>query len=452
MKKVLFFSILLMFLLPACSSKPPVHFFKEKLKFTIRENSVLVEGDYSFKNLTSVAKTVNFFYPFVIDTNQLYPDTIQLDIPHANAGSGITFALTVKPFTENGFTIRFNQPIKNKYYKYITTTTRIWKRPIELAVFKITAPDTVDVRINYAGFNSGIRNGIHEYEAAFDDFFPNEDLFFEWGELKTETAMPVVTSILPLAEFVKKIGGDRVSVTVMVGPGASPHTYEPTPQQLREVSEAKVYVKLGAPIEFELTMLDKLLALNSKMTVIDAGAGVAQRSMNEHEHDDQEHGIGTDPHIWLSVRNARIMVNNIYNKLCFIDPDSKDYYTDNFFAYANALDSLDHELNSIISNKKNRRFMVYHPSWGYFCADYGLTQIAVEIEGKEPSARDLRKLIELAKREKIKIIFASPQFSVKGAEVIARDIGGHVIMVDPLARDYIDNIKKISRAFAASME
>src|SRR4030042_889113 len=260
---------------------------------------------------------------------------------------------------------------------------------------------------------------------------------------KLDQRIPVVVSILPLAEFVEKIGADRVSVTVMVEPGASPHSYELTPQQLRQVSETKMYVKLGAPIEFELVMLDKLIALNSKMLVIDAGTGIALRSASEHDH-----GTGIDPHPWLSVRNARIMVDNIYNGLCLIDAANKNYYAVNRLKYINALDGLDRELISVLSDKKERRFIVYHPSWGYFCDDYGLEQIAVEIEGKEPSAQHIRKLIEQAEREKIKIIFASPQFSTKGAEVIARDIGGHVILIIPLAKDYFGNMKKISRAFA----
>jgi zinc transport system substrate-binding protein len=269
----------------------------------------------------------------------------------------------------------------------------------------------------------------------------------------TDQRISIVVSILPLAEFTEKIGGDRVSVFSMVGPGASPHSYEPTPQQLRRVSEAKLYVKLGVPIEFELAMLDKLIAMNSKMTVLDAGKGTTLRSVNGHEHDDDHgHDTGIDPHIWLSVKNARIMIRNIYDGLCTIDPANKTYYSGNYLKYGNALDSLDRELTSMLSGKENRRFMVYHPSWGYFCDDYGLEQIAVEIQGKEPSAQHIRELIEQAKLENIKIIFASPQFSTKGAEVIARDINGQVVLVDPLAKDYIYNIKKISRAFASSME
>ncbi len=273
--------------------------------------------------------------------------------------------------------------------------------------------------------------------------------------------MNVVVSILPLAEFVEKIGGDRVAVTVMVPPGASPHNYEPTPQQLRQVSEARMYVKLGAPIEFEIMMLDKLIALNPNMTVVNAGAGIILRSNDNHDHDnDHHHGhgsghdhhTGSDPHTWLSVRNALIMIDNIYGGLSSIDPARGESYTANYQQYRGILESLDHELTTDLTSKKQRRFIVYHPAWGYFADDYGLEQIAVEIKGKEPPAQAISKLIKRAKDGDIKIIFASPQFSAKGAEIIARSIGGQVVFIDPLAKDYVLNLKTIGRAFAESME
>ncbi len=267
--------------------------------------------------------------------------------------------------------------------------------------------------------------------------------------------LTIAVSILPLAEFVEKIGGDRVSVMTMVGPGASPHSYEPSPQQLQQISEADIYVKLGAPIEFELVLLDKLLALNSKLLLIDASNGIKLRSTDADNHkgmNGHEHKNHIDPHTWLSVRNSMVMIENIYNGLCRVDSAYKNYYFKNYQQYRNELERLDQELISILSDSKDHRFMVYHPSWGYFCNDYGLDQIAVEIEGKEPSAQDMKKLIEQAKKENIKIIFASPQFSLKGAEVIAREIDGHVVLIDPLAKNYIDNIKKIGRVFVGSMQ
>src|SRR4030042_2195870 len=171
---------LLVCALSGCPSRPPVHFYEEELTFTIREHSVLVEGNYYFKNLTSEIKIVRLFYPFVIDTNQYYPDTIQIGLPYADEKSGITFALSVPGLKENNFNIRFNQPIRFKSYKYITTTTRIWKRPIQKAVFKIIAPDTIEVKANYTGHRRASEVGYIEYIIMLEDFYPDADLIFEW--------------------------------------------------------------------------------------------------------------------------------------------------------------------------------------------------------------------------------------------------------------------------------
>jgi len=255
----------------------------------------------------------------------------------------------------------------------------------------------------------------------------------------------VVVSILPLAEFVERIGGDKIAVSVMVPSGASPHSYEPTPSQLVEVSKAQMYVKVGSPIEFELAWLDKILAMNREIAVTDASSGISLRGMSLRDKE-------FDPHVWLSPKNAVVMAKNIYNGLISVDPDNRRYYKQNKEIYINELDSLDHLIRQLLRDKKERKFMVYHPAWSYFAEDYELVQIPIEVEGKEPTAKDIQRIIEQARTYAIKVIFVSPQFNAKSAEVIAREIKGRVVMIDPLARDYSATIGKVAEVLSETME
>ena len=239
----------------------------------------------------------------------------------------------------------------------------------------------------------------------------------------------VVVSILPLAEFVDNIGGENVDASVMVPPGASPHTYEPSPSQLVAVSKAKVFVKAGSGVQFELTWMDKIIDINSSMLVIDSSKRVMI--------------MGNDPHIWLSPLNAKIMVENICDGLIAADPENESYYVQNRDEYLRQLDELDDEIRENLDGVENRVFMVFHPAWGYFARAYGLEQIAIEIEGKEPSAKDIANLIEEALERNIKVVFASPQFNQQSARTIADEIGGIVVSIDPLAKDYITNMHTV---------
>ena len=265
---------------------------------------------------------------------------------------------------------------------------------------------------------------------------------------KEEMKIGVVVSILPEEEFVEKIGGERVLVTVMVPPGANPHHYEPKPSQLLSLSKAKVYVKVGTPIEFELSWIDKLISMNPKMDIIDMSKGVELIKLEEDLHN---HGINIDPHIWLSLRSVMVQVENIYSGLVKIDPPGAKFYKTNLENYLTELKSTDKSFSELFKSIKNRKFMVFHPSFGYFARDYGLTEVPVEIEGKEPTAKQMVSLVDTARKEGIKAIFASPEFSLRSAEVIASQIGGKVVVVDPLAKNYLENMKKMALAISKAL-
>jgi len=252
----------------------------------------------------------------------------------------------------------------------------------------------------------------------------------------------VIVSIPPQKEMVERIGGEKVSVTVMVPPGANPHTYEPLPSQLEEAARAKVYVEVGSGIEFELAWLDKILAVNRDLKVINSSAGIGL--MKSADPDEP----GLDTHIWTSVRNAEKMAQNVCLGLSGIDPSNAGYYQKNLDSYLKELDALDLEIAAGTSSLGVRKFIVYHPAWGYFARDYGLEQIGIEQEGKEPSARWMSEVVDIARRENISVIFASPEYSTASAEALSREIGGRVVLIDPLSEDYVLNMRNVSRAFA----
>ncbi|HQL00298.1 MAG TPA: zinc ABC transporter substrate-binding protein [Smithellaceae bacterium] len=268
----------------------------------------------------------------------------------------------------------------------------------------------------------------------------------------------VVATIAPLAEFVKEVGGERVFLTIMVPPGASPHTYEPTPGQLKALGRAKLYVKVGSGIEFERVWLDKVLAVNRTLSVCDASRGVELIEQAKHRHGDHPHqrkdsvDSGQDPHIWTSPANAITMTQNICDGLIAIDPENEAHYRAGAEAYIQKLRDLKSRITKDLETAQSRKFMVFHAAWGYFAREFSLEQIALEVGGKEPSARDMTRLIRTAREHQISIVFAEPQFNAKSAQIIAKAIGGRVVLLDPLAENYLDNMETMAAAVAGSLK
>jgi len=249
------------------------------------------------------------------------------------------------------------------------------------------------------------------------------------GLISKEEKIGVVVSILPLAEFVEQVGKDKVEVTVIVPPGADPHLFELTPVQLKKISQAQLYVEVGSGLNFELTWMDKIKLIYKDMLICNSSIGITL--------------VDKDPHLWLSPRNAKTMVENISEALIKIDPLSQKYFKKNSIEYINKLDLLNQEIKARLEGVKNRRFISYHPSWGYFAKEYDLIQIAIENEGKEPSAASLAHIIDQTRAFNISIILVSPQFNIKSAEVVAKEVEAKIIIADDLSMDYINNLRKL---------
>jgi zinc transport system substrate-binding protein len=280
-----------------------------------------------------------------------------------------------------------------------------------------------------------------------------------------EGKIAVFVSIIPQKYFVQQIGKNLVDIQVMVQPGASPASYEPKPRQMAAIAKTHIYFSIGVP--FENVWLNKIASSNPNMMVVQTDHGISKTPMaNPHhhrgeadQHHENEHGQDEirgdpgilDPHIWLSPPLVMIQARTILVALQKVDPVHRFDYEANYKACISEISKLDAELKNIFSGKHGLQFMVFHPAWGYFADTYGLKQIPVEIEGKNPKPAQLKELIETANQNDINVIFVQPQFSAKSAEVIARGIGGQVVLADPLAEEWAVNLRKVARAIKAAL-
>ena len=259
--------------------------------------------------------------------------------------------------------------------------------------------------------------------------------------------IPISVSIDPQKYFVEKIGGDNVAVNVMIAPGVDPHTYEPKPEQLKQLSKTQAYFTVG--VSLEDAWKDRLQSVNPKMLVVDTSKGVEKLPLEEHEHEEHkhekhEHG-SLDPHIWLSPKRVKLQAETIYQILVQIDPQNQAKYQANLEGFIQEIKTLDQDIQQNFKNIKSRKFIVFHPEWGYFAKDYGLEMISIEVEGNEPSASELADLIKSAKAEKIKVIFAQPEFSTKSSQTIAKEIDGQVMTISAFSPEWSNNLRQVSK-------
>lgn len=278
--------------------------------------------------------------------------------------------------------------------------------------------------------------------------------FFYWmasGAFAAEK-INIFVSILPLKYLVEQVGGDFVDVSVMVKPGADPHTYEPKPKQMVSLSKATAYFTIG--ITFEDVWLPKFKAVNPKMVIIHADENIEKIPMKTdsfYSRPDHDHGL-LDPHVWTSPPLVKTLCKNILNGLVKIDAARQSIYTANHRKFEKEINRIHGELQSIFAGKKGLSFMVFHPAWGYFAETYGLNQISIEVEGKKPKPAQLKRLIEYARNHGIKIIFIQPQVSDRKAKIIAKAIEGEVVPADPLAYDWTENIRKQADKFKSALK
>lgn len=251
----------------------------------------------------------------------------------------------------------------------------------------------------------------------------------------------VAVSVAPQAEIVRRIGGDRVTVESLVAPGASDEDLTLSPRKALALERIDLYVKVGHPaFAIEARYIDPFLARHPEIRVVDMSRGMDLITEDDHGHE------GGDPHVWVAPRTVAIAARNIAASLSEIDPPHASGYRSNLERFLRDVDRLDQEIRARLAPLENgrRAFLVYHPSWGYFARQYGLEQIAIEAEGKEPGAVRLIGVIEQARRQGAEVVLVPhPRES---AQVLAEAIGGRTVIADPQSADWEETLLRVAGA------
>ena len=274
--------------------------------------------------------------------------------------------------------------------------------------------------------------------------------------------LKVYVSIPPQAYFVERIGAERVRVALLLKPGRSPATFTLTPRRMADLARADVYFGIGVP--FEQALRPRFEKPSRRLVFVDTARGLPLRRIDDdHQVDQGEAGVGTrnhddahphgaDPHTWLDPLLAARQAETIRDSLIELDPEATESYRRNTNAFIEDLRRVHERIAHKLKPFKGRDLFVYHPSFGYFTDAYGLRQVAVEGKGRAPGPRRIERLIELARRRGVKVIFAQPQFSRAGAKAVAEAIDGEVVELDPLARNYLHNLEELATKIQRALE
>ncbi|HBI14074.1 MAG TPA: ABC transporter substrate-binding protein [Desulfobulbaceae bacterium] len=260
--------------------------------------------------------------------------------------------------------------------------------------------------------------------------------------------LQIFVSILPEEFLAARVGGNRVQVETLVQSGHNPHTYAPTPRQMARLAKAQIYFRIGVP--FEAPLIAKLQRTVPDLKIVDLQEGIDLLPLAESGEEHHDHAGELDPHTWLDPNLALAQAQRMHSTLVTLDPEGREDYDRNLARLTDDLHEIDRTVRTILQPLAGQTIYVFHPSYGYFCKAYNLKQKAINVLGKETGAQHLARLIEEAKRDKVRVIFVQPQFSEKTAEAIARSIGGRVVALDPLSRDYLANLKTIALQIAAA--
>lgn len=258
----------------------------------------------------------------------------------------------------------------------------------------------------------------------------------------------VLVSVSPHKFMVEKIGGNTVEVDLMVPAGSSAHTFEPSPKQMLRAGKADLWFYIGE--SFETRAIASLKAHHPRMQLVDLRKNLNLISGGCACH--QRHANTMDLHFWLSPRLAKQQAETIAEGLITLYPEHQEEYLKRLQAFLNELTLLDQEVSEIFQKPHNPAIMVSHPAYAYLCRDYGCEQISIEFEGKDPTPQQLTKILQTARNKHISVVFIQPQYSSKGAYLIAKEIGAETILLDPYAENILDSIRQIAKAFVSQSQ
>ncbi|AEV30003.1 ABC-type metal ion transport system, periplasmic component/surface adhesin [Sphaerochaeta pleomorpha str. Grapes] len=275
------------------------------------------------------------------------------------------------------------------------------------------------------------------------------------NESKSTLNKPIIAvSILPQSYFVQRIAGPLVDVVTLVGPGQSPHSYEPAPLQMAQLAQASCWIL--SKTDFEVSLQPKIASLYPNLKMVDGTLGVVFRFLENHEEEGDVHvsatGLEIDRHSWLGHQNALILCRQILDTLLVLLPDEQATLEKNYEAFVDEINTTFAELKISLAPLRGSTVFVYHPSFGYFFDEFGITQEAVETGGKEPTAKALSELIAKAKAEQVTSIFVQAQFPVRAADTVAKAVGAQVLALDPLSEDWLANIRSMGDALLTASQ
>lgn len=251
----------------------------------------------------------------------------------------------------------------------------------------------------------------------------------------------ITVSILPQKYFIERIAGDLVEVNVLIPPGASPAAYSLVPSQLKDIVYSKAWFRMDH-LGFELSWTDKIINANREMKIFVLSEGIDLISGEKEEHGDHEHIGGVDPHFWMSPHEVSVIAENTLKALTNLYPDQEKMFLENFEKLKTDIAEVDKHVTEVLADVKNRSFLVFHPALTYFARQYGLEQIALENMGKEPSPKHVKEVVQFAIEKNIRFIFIQKEFDRENAQIIAEEIGGQVIQINPLNYDWIEQMKE----------
>lgn len=269
----------------------------------------------------------------------------------------------------------------------------------------------------------------------------------------------VSVTIEPQRYFAEKIAGDKFKIHTVVPAGQSPETYDPTPQQMVGIGKSVAYLRIGY-IGFEQAWMEKIRANNSQMQMFDTSEGLELLTeMAEHDHHDHEesakhrhehhhHPGGIDPHIWSSITGAKVVAWNTLQALISLDKENTQYYWKNYNKLVEEIEQTERTISDLLKPVLSRAFIIYHPALTYFAEEFNLTQLTIEMDGKEPSPAQLKELIDLSRNYNVRIVFIQQEFDQKNAELIARETNCRIVRINPLAYEWSKEMIHIAKSLA----
>lgn len=262
----------------------------------------------------------------------------------------------------------------------------------------------------------------------------------------------ISVTIEPQRYFAEKIAGDLFQINCVTPAGQSPETYDPTPQQMVQISQSQAYFRIGE-IGFEQAWMKNLQSQNPDMVVFDLSEGMELIKNEEEAHEEGEahphhHHGSVDPHIWTSISGARVIAQNTYQAFIKLDPENQEIYRAGYQRLIEEIDSTEAEMKQLLQPLAGTAFIIYHPALTYFAREFGLKQLCIELDGKEPSPAQLKQLLETATQSGAKVVFVQQEFDQKNAELIAKETGCRLVTINPLSYNWHDEMIRLATILA----